>query len=479
MQQEISPGSQGFYGIRRDILLKLNQRVQSLVVKLAAPLLVLLYGTTALLNPVWQNIFALLGVVVMIPLWLLAYRLCLRGRLEASVLVFIIAAFVFICTAGMVNERSAPTLAMVSLTLTVYASLFGRRLLLISVVLSFVSICGYEVMRYLHLWDYLSESPIKRFFMNSAFATLIVPLMGFLLRRGQIINDDLFRDIQQTGQRQAEAIRAVDELTPVFQRAVKQIREISTGLSAQANEQAAATTEASTSLGQINEMAEQTALSATKTRSMFTLTRDEALKWHARFQEVAQGFTDVVRNIEHTRTEFDELGERMQSIGDILTANRNIGKQIRILSINAAIEAQKAGEYGLGFNMVALHLRELIREVDENLIASRSLVDQIRSQVGKSTQAIRTGSKELTRYFTELKDTGIMLNRTAESIQTTSARLDSISSAAQMQQASLSEMRRALEELDITASELQASADTLVEVVRHIEDAQRRLVESH
>src|SRR5262249_28339799 len=53
------------------------------------------------------------------------------------------------------------------------------------------------------------------------------------------------------------------------------------------------------------------------------------------------------------------INERSQKITTVITTITKVADQTNILSINAAIEAEKAGEYGSGFLVIAREIRRL------------------------------------------------------------------------------------------------------------------------
>ena len=72
-----------------------------------------------------------------------------------------------------------------------------------------------------------------------------------------------------------------------------------------------------------------------------------------------------------------ELERQAANIGDIVKAVARIADQTNLLSLNAAIEAEKAGEYGRGFSVVATEIRRLADRYRVGLMADPQDPSQI------------------------------------------------------------------------------------------------------
>ena len=75
--------------------------------------------------------------------------------------------------------------------------------------------------------------------------------------------------------------------------------------------------------------------------------------------EMASGSQNVSKQMETTSQRMSDLKEKAMEIGKITTTIDEITHQINILSLNASIEASRAGEQGKGFSAVALEIRKL------------------------------------------------------------------------------------------------------------------------
>ncbi|MGL5196417.1 MAG: methyl-accepting chemotaxis protein, partial [Chroococcales cyanobacterium] len=89
-----------------------------------------------------------------------------------------------------------------------------------------------------------------------------------------------------------------------------------------------------------------------------------------------------------------------------------VADQTNLLSLNAAIEAEKAGEYGTGFAVVA---REIRRLADQTAIATLD----IESMVKDMQSAVSTGVMEMDKFTTEV-------SRGVEDVRTISGQIGKI-----------------------------------------------------
>ena len=85
------------------------------------------------------------------------------------------------------------------------------------------------------------------------------------------------------------------------------------------------------------------------------------------------------------------INEKANKISGIVTTINKISDQTNLLSLNAAIEAEKAGEYGKGFSVVA---REITRLSDQIAIATKD----IEYMVKEMQASVSSGVMEMDRF---------------------------------------------------------------------------------
>ena len=90
------------------------------------------------------------------------------------------------------------------------------------------------------------------------------------------------------------------------------------------------------------------------------------------------------------------ISERAANINLVVTTITKVADQTNLLSINAAIEAEKAGEYGLGFLVVA---REIRRLADQTAVATLD----IERMVKEMQYAVSAGVMEMDKFSEQVR----------------------------------------------------------------------------
>ena len=146
----------------------------------------------------------------------------------------------------------------------------------------------------------------------------------------------------------------------------------------------------------------------------------------------------------------DDIADSTQRIGSITSLINDIAFQTNILALNAAVEAARAGEQGKGFAVVAGEVRHLASR-------SASAANDIRKLIDASASKVQSGSEQV-------QAAGRTMDDIVEQVKNVTQLIAQISHATSEQATGLSELTRAVAELD---SITQKNAD-LVEESAHI-----------
>jgi methyl-accepting chemotaxis protein len=144
-----------------------------------------------------------------------------------------------------------------------------------------------------------------------------------------------------------------------------------------------------------------------------------------------------------------------KQIESIMGAITGIANQTNLLSLNAAIEAAKAGDAGKGFAVVAEEVRNLAEQSSVSAVKTRELIEV-------STTNINDGSKVI-------KDTEGVLGRVIENISEISTHIVDISSNMKEQETRTREMAAASDELHDQIEQNAAAVNELASTIQQVD----------
>ncbi len=123
---------------------------------------------------------------------------------------------------------------------------------------------------------------------------------------------------------------------------------------------------------------------------------ESAVVGHERLGRLVESMARLDAATTEIAARLEVIAEKAVSIGSVVDTMTKVAEQTNLLSVNAAIEAEKAGDAGLGFLVVA---REIRRLADQTAIASQD-IGRIVRQMGESVGA---GVDEMRRFAREMR----------------------------------------------------------------------------
>jgi len=130
------------------------------------------------------------------------------------------------------------------------------------------------------------------------------------------------------------------------------------------------------------------------------INRATVFKLRAMADNLARGLSEVASAAEQTAAAANSINENEASlhrnimeirqlsgeINEVLNFIKNIADQTKMLGLNAAIEAARAGDAGRGFGVVAEEIRKLSDESKGTADKIRALVKQIEQKIIETTR---------------------------------------------------------------------------------------------
>jgi methyl-accepting chemotaxis protein WspA len=154
-----------------------------------------------------------------------------------------------------------------------------------------------------------------------------------------------------------------------------------------------------------------------------------------------------------------------------VTTITKVADQTNLLSINAAIEAEKAGEYGLGFLVVA---REIRRLADQTAVASldiERMVKEMQYSVSAGVMEMDKFAEQVRAGVREIGDVGTKLGEIIAAVQGISGRFGQVTEGMRAQSQGADQIREAMIRLAEGASRTASSLDDFNKATIHLREA--------
>ncbi len=109
---------------------------------------------------------------------------------------------------------------------------------------------------------------------------------------------------------------------------------------------------------------------------------------------------EAMRHMEHASQSIsgrlETINDKTEKITNVVTTITKVADQTNLLSLNAAIEAEKAGEFGRGFTVVA---REIRRLADQTAVATLDIEQMVREMQA----AVSAGVMEMDKFIADVR----------------------------------------------------------------------------
>ena len=334
-------------------------------------------------------------------------------------------------------------------------------------------------------------------------ATLVALLCAWLLTR--LINDGLSRlmsvaEVMSAGDfRQRVSIARDDELGALG-RGINRMADDLSGLIGQVQQSGIQVNSSATEIAATSKQQQATAteIAATTsevgaTASRISATSKELARTVEEVSEVASQTSSLAQSgqtsLRRMGTSMQQIGvasnvinsrlallsEKAANIGMVVTTINKVADQTNLLSLNAAIEAEKAGEHGRGFAVVAREIRRLADQTATSTFDIEQLVKEMQSAVSAGVMGMDKFSEEVRRGGEAVGEVTTQLSEIITQVQTLTPSFDAVNEGVQSQSISAQQISEALAQLSVAA---QQTADSLRQsnmAIDQLNDAARGL----
>jgi methyl-accepting chemotaxis protein WspA len=147
------------------------------------------------------------------------------------------------------------------------------------------------------------------------------------------------------------------------------------------------------------------------------------------------------------------LNDKALNINSVVTTITKVADQTNLLSLNAAIEAEKAGEYGLGFAVVATEIRRLADQTAVATLDIEQMVKEMQSAVSSGVLSMEKFSDQVKRSVADVNHVSTQLAHIIEEVQNITPRFESVQQGMHFQAQGASQIKQAMTQLSESAQQ--------------------------
>src|SRR5690554_556466 len=200
-------------------------------------------------------------------------------------------------------------------------------------------------------------------------------------------------------------------------------------------------------------------------------------------KNLSQKTSKTAEVAELIRNDIQELNSRVEEIVDIVSVIHEISEQINLLSLNASIEAARAGIHGRGFAVVADEIRNLADQTNKSTTIIEDIINKILTKTKNTTSEVnkaddifkdqQSAVSDTEAVFSDILDAQELIIENINKIKNSINEIDSKKENTMteiMSMASIAEQSAAsTEEVSAISQQQTASADQLANLASDLE----------
>jgi len=281
------------------------------------------------------------------------------------------------------------------------------------------------------------------------------------------VSDESGRMLRAIG----DMVRSLEGLVNKVKSSSAQVVTLATDISASASRQKQTSREFDASTSQISATTQE----ITATSRQLLQTVDEVSQATRATAQVAQTGRAELDRMEETMRQMSGatqsiagklsvIAERAHNIGAVVTTITKVADQTNLLSLNAAIEAEKAGEYGQGFSVVAREIRRLADQTAVSTLDIERLVSEMQASVASGVTEMARYDEQVRQGVQEVMQVGAQLSTIIQGVGELGPRFETAQQSMKAQVAGADQINGAMMQLSEIAKAGRQSSESLHEV---------------
>ncbi len=169
------------------------------------------------------------------------------------------------------------------------------------------------------------------------------------------------------------------------------------------------------------------------------------------------------------------ISEKANNINSVVTTITKVADQTNLLSLNAAIEAEKAGEYGLGFAVVAREIRRLADQTAVATLDIETMVKDMQSAVSTGVMEMDKFTKEVARGVEDIRTIGAQMAQIIEQVQALTPRFEAVNQGMEAQSLGAMQISEAMLQISESSSQTAQALQKINAAIGQLNEAAQNL----
>lgn len=248
-------------------------------------------------------------------------------------------------------------------------------------------------------------------------------------------------------------------------------------LAATVNEQAASTRHVSQTAGEISGTARRLVQTMDDISDVAAGTASLASSGHGSLTSMRQIMQELVQSTGSVSDKLAVINERAAAINQMVVIITRVADQTNLLSLNAAIEAEKAGEAGLGFAVVAKEIRRLADQTAVATLDIERMVREMHAAVSAGVMSMEKFAADVRSGLLDVEKAGSQLEQIIQQVQALLPRYAAVNEGMQSQSEAALQISETMEQLTESALQSSSAVHEFNQVAEQLREAARMLKE--